>query len=457
MFKLRLPIITYSRSLRKTILDYHISVSNVYFDSDLDSFKYYPLNSVRFGDVLELVEPEGYITDGRVNEKFLKFVNKTSIFELYSQKPLFRLILLGDKTLSVSFEHTIADGLVANYFHEVFVENLAFVENELNKEFLEKEYGIFDDTNISLDSELFNFEKDQKFIKNSLPPPMDIFFEDVNLDYSYGNPLYHEKLIPIDYPTKWKGRYPAKFTDDIAFKLINFTPEETKKILIKCKEEKVSLTSYIEIIHAFTMQPVFGQKDYTTHRCAMTLRRHFNSSVAPLAYKKILDDQNYKIFGTSASMGFVLNLPPIKEFSWNLVREANKIIVDGCSNKRALNALKPWLDKADLKDPKNEDLFYSQLNKPKADAVKISNLGLIRTPNYQIDKQDKYWEIEDMIFAQDMAPYASEFMLSVVSTLTGGLNFVLSYYDFSFDDLEGYDNFDHLIDNLHDNMINYAS
>ncbi|KAI5952848.1 ATF1 [Candida jiufengensis] len=443
-------------ALRKTIIDYHISVSNVQLDSKLNSFVFHPLNSVKLGDVLEFLNPDDYITNGRINENFMKYVNDTTIFELYSQKPLFRLILVGENTLSCSFEHTIADGIVTNYFHEILVENLAFVEKQSNWDILESEYGCYKDATVTLDSELFTFSKDKKYIKNSLPPPVDLFMEDIELDYTHGDPDYHEKIIPKKYPTKWKGRFPAKFTKDIAFKLINFTPEETKQILKKCKENKVSLTSYIQIIHALTMQPVFGDKNYTTHRCAMALRRHFDSSKAPIEYKKILDDPNYKIFGTSASMGFSNNLPPIKEFSWDLVTQANKIIVDGCNNKRALNALKPFLDKADPTDYKNEELFYSQLDKAKADAVKISNLGLIKTPTYKSDNPEKNWQIKDMIFSQDMAPYASDFMLSVVSTLPGGLNFVLSYFDYSFDDFEGYDNFDHLIESLHDNMIKYS-
>lgn len=98
--------------------------------------------------------------------------------------------------------------------------------------------------------------------------------------------------------------------------------------------------------------------------------------------------------------------------------------------------------------------FEAQYNKPKADAVKISNLGFIELPEY-VTKNNKTWVISDMVFSQDMAPYASEFMLSVVSTPIGGMNFVLSYYDYSFDDVN-WENFDEFVIKLRNNMLQYA-
>ena len=138
-----------------------------------------------------------------------------------------------------------------------------------------------------------------------------------------------------------------------------------------------------------------------------------------------------------------------------MVKKVNLDLSKAVKNKRALNQMKLWKDTGDLLDEKNMAFFDTQYNKPKADAVKISNLGFIELPEY-VTKNDKKWVISDMVFSQDMAPYASEFMLSVVSTPIGGMNFVLSYYDYSFED-GNWENFDEFVTKLHDNMLRYAS
>ncbi|EMG50508.1 hypothetical protein SBY92_000185 [Candida maltosa Xu316] len=441
------------KALRKTILDYHILATNVQFDKTAKKFAFVPLKSLRLKDVLVVQDEGKWITDGRINEQYMKFCNGTQ-FPLYEESPLFKLVLVGDKYLSVILEHTIADGVVANYFHEIFLENLAHCESVDDKEFIDK-YGPIPDQIDLQNTTVFNFEKDKQYIRNSLPPPIDYFLEDIDLDYSYGDPNFQEKIFPKQHPNKWKGRFNTVDRHDIGSKLINFTPQETKQILASCKRYGVSLTPYIEIIHALTMQPVFGDEEYTTHRTAMTLRRHLTPELAPEPYKKILSDPKYKIFGTMAHMGFAQNFPPIKEFSWELVQKVSTDLANAVKNKRALNQLKYWKDNGDSLHKTNDAFFQANTGKPKADAVKISNLGFIKVPEYPVANSDKKWTITDMIFSQDMAPYASEFMLSVVSTPLGGMNFVESFYDYSFDDGD-WENFDHFIVQLRENMLKYA-
>ena len=139
----------------------------------------------------------------------------------------------------------------------------------------ETQFGPLVLKNIKAEDEIFNFSKDKLYIKNSLPPPIDPFLEDIDLDYSFGDPHFQDKIIPEGFPNKWKGRFDTVDTHDISFKLINFSKQETKIILSKCKEHKVGITSYIEVVHALTLQPIFGDNSFTTHRTAMTLRRHY--------------------------------------------------------------------------------------------------------------------------------------------------------------------------------------
>ncbi|EGW31630.1 uncharacterized protein SPAPADRAFT_56442 [Spathaspora passalidarum NRRL Y-27907] len=432
-------------AIRKTVIDYHLLITNVQYRSV--EYVYEPLKRLTLGNILSFTDSK-YLQNGVINEQFMKEINEIR-FKLYCQDPLFKLILVGDFDLCAVFEHTIADGLVGNYIHEILLENLAYCQ-EAGEQY-DSLYGSVP-ADVTFDTVLFEYKNDLKYLNHSLPPPVDIFLEDIDLDYSYGDPNFHDKVTPPGLK-KWKGRSNASVDYTLAFKLINFTPTETKHILARCKQEGVSITSYIQVIEALTLQPIYGDTEYTTHKVAMTLRRHYRDlGEATAPYNKILADKNYKILGTPAHMGFSNNHPPITEFSWDLARSINANIISGTKNTRALNQMKPFKDIADLKSD-NIEFFTSQLNKPKADAIKISNLGFINLPVYPTKTTE--WKITNMIFSQDLAPFAAEFMLSVVSTPIGGMNFVLSYCDNSFDDCP-YDNFDGLVQDLRNNMVKYC-
>lgn len=81
-------------------------------------------------------------------------------------------------------------------------------------------------------------------------------------------------------------------------------------------------------------------------------------------------------------------------------------------------------------------------------------MGFVNVPEYKVS-DNKSWIISNMVFSQDLAPYAAEFVLNVISTPLGGMNFVWSFYDYSFEDCE-WDNFDIFVDQLHDNMLKYS-
>lgn len=440
------------KALRKTILDYHILICNVFKDISLGRCIYHPIKEARLKDLL-ILKDTSYLEGSTINEKFMKEVNEI-VFDLYKNLPLFKVILVGQYDLSVVLEHTIADGVVGNYFHEIFLLNLAYVDNPSNERDYEENYGSHEasDEAINENSLIFNYEKDEARLKNNLPPPIDGFLADPSLDYTFDDPLYFDKRIPDDFPNKWPGRFPATKSFSLSFKLINFSPSETKKILECCRREKVTLTSYIEAIEALTFQPILGDDHYTSHKVAIALRRHIDHEIASEEYKLVLSDKSYKILGVLAtSLGD--NLPPIYEFSWDLVREISANLVKATQNKRLLNLMSKFINTSSELDDNNQ-FFESQLGKNKADSVKISNLGFIKIPTYQVPNKEP-WTIRNMIFSQSVSPPAAELMLNVISTPQGGMNFVLSYVDDSFDDSE-FENFDGFVLKLKENILKYC-
>ena len=114
--------------------------------------------------------------------------------------------------------------------------------------------------------------------------------------------------------------------------------------------------------------------------------------------------------------------------------------------------MKLWKDTGDLLDEKNI-AFFDTHNKPKADAVKISNLGFIELPEYAT-KNDKKWVISDMVFSR-YGTVRLRIHVECSEHTHWGMNFVLSYYDYSFED-GNWENFDEFVTKLHDNMLRYA-
>lgn len=442
------------KALRKTILDYHILICNVFKNESISNCVYTPITHAKLKNLLNFKDST-YLDDKVINERFMKEVNDI-VFKLHENSPLFKLILVGKYDLSVVLEHTIADGVVGNYFHEIFLRNLAYVDDPSNARDYEENYGILETSDGAIDenSLIFNYVNDKDLLKNNLPPPIDEFLADTNLDYSDNDPVYFDKVIPKKFSNKWPGRFLTIRDFSLSFKLINFSSSETGNILAACKKEQVTLTSYIEVIEALTLQPIFGDDHYTTHRVALALRRHYDPEIAKKEYKPILSDKSYKILGTLAHTGVAENLPPVHEFSWDLTRKVNANLLKTTQNTKLLNFLMPFKQMA-CGIENNIQFFESQLGKQKSDSIKISNLGFIDIPVCEISGKLP-WTIKNMIFSQSLSPPASEFMLNVISTPEGGLNFVLSYVDDSFHDTQ-FDNFDDIVVQLRENMLKFCN
>lgn len=432
--ELTIPVIF--ASLKKTLLQYPSLVCNVRKGST-DCF-FEPIQSATLKDVLEIL-PDTYLSDTKVSEQFMKYANTTE-FSLYSGKPLFKLFLVGKFTLTIVLEHTIADGLVGPYFHEILLDNI-------------KIGNIVDDA-VSLDSELFNFSKD-RLEMNSLPPPIDWFMESYKEEEKEAEKEEEEETSsssPSASSTSslWPGRFHTTRNTPISFKLINFTPAQVQTILAKCKLEKVTVTTYIQVVQLLTLAPVFGNEHHTSHKIALSLRRFIdvnqdlssyeNSSV----YLEQLQDPNYKYMATAAHVGTSRNFPQVTEFCWDLVRKVSLQLKQELNNNKLLSSLAGFFNNYDKVDD-NRAFYTDNMAKPnKADATKLSNLGVFTFPN------DK-WTITDMIFAQDVMPYSCEFMLNIISTPTGGMNLVWSYFE-----LDQVESVDPYVEKFRENILKYV-
>lgn len=418
------------RALRKTLLDYHILICNVFKEADYTIFR--PIERATLGDLVELDSSVFSPLEKPVSEQFMKEYLKKVYFHLYQEKPLIKLIIAGTHDLAALFEHTIADGVVAPYFHEVFLKNLAYCDNPDNDAEYVKLYGPVP-TTVNMSTPVFTYSEDVAYIKHSLPPPMEMGMQDPNIDYTDNDLQHYSKILPAAYPDKWPGRFPASRDATVAFKLINIPPEQLKVVLRACKEHKVTLTAYITFIQAMAFQPVYGDKHYFRTVMAVTLRRFLIPQNVESSYLDIFEEQDYKIMGNFAHMGLPEHFAPAKEFSWDKIKSISENLSKTVVNDKLLNVMKPFLDVAHKSD-NNAEVFTSGLGKEKVDGTKLSNLGYFDFPVYKV--KDREWTINNVTFAQDLAPGASEFVLNLISTLRGGLNIVISYFDHCYDDVD---------------------
>lgn len=93
-----ISIATLYSALRQLVLEYHVLVCNVFPDGSEYIMK--PIDKVNLQDVLILQSDPKYLTNGVINELAMKYLN-TFQFDLYCQKPLFKLVLFDAYTLSV--------------------------------------------------------------------------------------------------------------------------------------------------------------------------------------------------------------------------------------------------------------------------------------------------------------------------------------------------------------------
>ncbi|OBA22030.1 hypothetical protein METBIDRAFT_40003 [Metschnikowia bicuspidata var. bicuspidata NRRL YB-4993] len=427
------------RALRKSLLDYHVFICNVFRDPEAEASLVRPMKMASFGDLVQF-QPELFSPHGApVPETCLHDLCRTELFHLNVEKPLFKIFVYGTHDVAAAFEHTLFDGVVALYLQEILLENLAYCDDPANSREYSEKYGPAPAC-VDLSTVIFSYSDDAKYLCNSLPPPLETVMQDLNVDFTDNDPRHYSRVAPEGYPEKWPGRFPASKDVHVAFKTINIPAGDFARVLEKCKQNGVTFTAYLNLIQALVLRPIFGEKHHSLSLVAITLRRFLSPEKVADGYKDIVARSDYRICGMYANMGVPELLPPVQQFSWDHVRAINGRLAQSVRNDRLLSMSRRWyLESSPEGD--NAEFFGPALGKNVADAVKISNLGLARFPVYGNNSGKEPWTVNDIVFAQDLAPNAAHFVFNAVSSARGGLNIVMSYFDHRFDDCE-HENFD---------------
>lgn len=429
-----------ARALRKLLIDYPSLTCNVFQVEDERRCIMRPVSVIKFSDLVDIYDQIVPITD----EGLMRYLAETQFSQIYEEKPLFKLSIPNDSSLSAAFEHTIADGLVGRYFHEIFLENLAYCDKKENMLEYTELYGPTP-LDFSDDLILFDLEKDTKLFKNSVPPPLEMYMDPC--EKSTPGPLHFSNQKPPQYPELWPGRFPSKLERSIAYKHLNVPAEQLKQILALCKKHAVTLTSYVVVNSALTLLPIFGHRHHILLVTAVTLRRFADENRLEEPYKNLVT-RGKGLLGLHSHPGMAQLFAPNESFSWKLVLNYNDNMRKAVSDKPGLWSI---LDAVKVPNWKgeNSEVFSASLGKPKLDSLKLSNLGFVDFPVYKSDSGD--WTVKDLVFGQDIAP-TSEFVVNVISTPLGGLNIVMSYLNHTFEDSK-FGDFDGFSELLRRNLI----
>lgn len=355
-----------------------------------------------------------------VTEHAMKVFNNIK-FEL-GREQLFKICINGP-ILSVIFDHSLFDGMVGLYFHREFDKYLPEIYSEISDPDFTDKFVIY--------------EKGDVF-EGILSSPIDDTLS-WKIDYTKGQE-YFDKILPYFDKSdnislkKFRGRLKNTKDVSIAFKTIRFTKDELQRIAQACKIHGVTVTSYIQVIYVLSFRPVFGES-YTLNKIVIALRRHMTTPE--------------EIWSNSAHTGLGQLLPPLEEFSWDIVHLVNQNLKTAVNNKLILNTVSNWFNTFEkvepsfkLDHPLERFYFESLLGKEKVETSKLSNLGV--NQSYHSPEMPR---LEDLMFSQDISPITSDFMINVISM--DGMNIVVSYFEVE-DDMEG------LVEQFRLNLLKYA-
>lgn len=467
-----------SKVLRKILLKYSILTTQIFYDDkDEDNEPFLkPLKKIHFKKIVEFQNTNDL--NERINEEMLIELEKKK-FELNDEnEPLFRIIIFNKKEVIFYCEHVYMDGDSGANFHHVFLETLQQVsnedENDKENEVIEVLFDLEKDIDklkplpLPIESILtyqptFSFNI-KKLIKNYTPLFIKKFINVNELDHLYENDNIKTNLNL----RKWKGISLSSQETPINLKIMNFSNDEIKIILNKCREHNVTITPFLQVIILSTLIDLKILKINDNDK----VKLYFKSMI-PINTRKFLNDDDIKfkkndydwVFGAILYIGsycydliadFYLKKIDNKkiEINWDLIIKTHLNLLKTSNDKQSLmNVGYSFKGLESFKS--KDDSFINDLGKSRPDSFRISNLGIRNFKQVNIEnenKNDKFeWNVEDLIFSQSIGSKGSNIVANVISTKKGGMNIVFSCLKGVLDDKSEMNDF---IDTLRYNIMN---
>lgn len=399
--------------LRNVILSN--SYLSLYYSSDDRKLK--PCSKICFHTVVSFLNhtiDNNDNTGSNVDEEMLEKLDSYK-FQLNDPLiPLWKIMILNQNEIIILFEHLI-DGTSSLIFLNLLVSEF----NKLNSS-VANNFNNFNNNNLNT---LFDFDSDYKMLAQ-LPPTIDQYMDITPFPTLTNGSVLSRSTIVTDnneINNKHYSSYICNYNYKSSFKILKFNKEETLKVLkLKEKFSKSTnknpsyLVSIIQIYFSKALPIDYIKTNYPTQvefLIAIDLRRFIDKN-----------DNNSKIIGSFPSVyKFVI---PTNEFlnltHYQLVElidnEINSVI--NKPNVLFANYKNNYLkSKGDLYN--YQSLLINLIGNKKRELDRLSNLGVNRRNNGK-------WEIEDLLFNQNISDVGSSIVLNQIST-ENGMNIVFGH------------------------------
>lgn len=399
------------------------------------------VNELKFKDLF-IADHEEKVKDLEIDVELFAKLNNISLS--YGQNELtWKLAILNDYTLAFISNHVLIDGITAkNFFQDL--------ECELNK----VDITTTTTTNkplINDDSIIFQYSKDFKNLGNLPPSSEDIIIPGKKNSYWSIPEFFINQFI---YKT-FCFNTPSSPNDKINYHYLHISAKQLSKIkkhLISNEkssmnhDRKFTLTPYIQTAWLNAQEkteiyPLSTTNFFTNFVIAVDSRQYIS---------EITDDdgdntQDLIKYGLNVG-AFSKFYSPVTKFTWNWVDYFNKHLKSSLNTQKSLIPIGLLSWNQFTKNSNMDKLMKKWFKTQTRTNTFFSNLGMVDS---RVGLSFKY-QIEDVIFTQNLNGYHYDFTINCASTAQGGLKFVItSPNETSF----GYKKFRKCCDAFYDNLV----
>ncbi|CAB4256093.1 N-acetyltransferase [Maudiozyma barnettii] len=374
---------------------------------------------IYFDDVVEYCEWDSLDTE-KMNTIFKKYN-----FAFDNGRPLWKIIVLEKSNqLIFALSHIFFDGMSSTIFATTFLENLNRKVDDSKKRDNGLLYTSRKDVNIpphayDLWPVPLAWKIKRQLVKLLLKvSPGVVTGTDKNL-LQFENYNFPDDFVKV--PADEEDTFTVK--NDNLQRILRFSPEQLKTILSKCKEEKVSLTSFLGALFSFGLNNV--SSDVLRNGKSFSINIPMNTRPICKEYLNV-DESSLQLGDFIIGMEYPSTLDTVSnETFWSFATKINEYILDNRQNQISdqINTAK-LLDVANVKSYVRQKVENAYGIGPGA-AFEVTNLGYVTFGSNSIE-EDKNYYVTDAFFNQPQG-FSNIFTCSIITTAIGGLTCSISY------------------------------